>query len=134
MWHLLHMWAVIGTGHYDSQNFTMNLGNGKTVFSSHNQGITTISIVPPTLLNGKCMGLGLITGENEYGAKVYRTFRHDDRDSFDLVVDSNAKGGTAKVIGGSGKWQGATGTARFTRTSIREDGGSFSYELTIKTP
>lgn len=80
------------------------------------------------------MGLGLITGENAFGAKVYCTFSHNDNDSFDLLADSDPKGGTAKIIGGSGKWDGATGSVRFTRTSTRENGGSFSYELTIKTP
>ena len=67
----------------------MNLGNGNTVFGGHSEGVATISIDPPTLLAAKCMGLGLITGENEFGAKVYCTFRHSD--SFDLLVYSNEK-------------------------------------------
>ncbi len=123
-----------GTGNYASQNLTMNLGNGKTVFGGHTLGLATISTDPPTLLVAKCMGLGLITVENKYGAEVYCTFRHNDNDSFDLLLDTNEKGGIAKVIGGSGKWNGATGTAKFTRTSTQEDGGSFSYQLTITTP
>ena len=123
-----------GTGSYVSQDLTMNLGNGNTVFGASSQGMATISTDPPTLLAAKCMGLGLITGENQFGSRGYCTFRNNDIDSFDLFVDSNEKGGTAKVIGGSGKWQGATGNVRFTRTSTREGGGNFSYELTIKTP
>ncbi len=123
-----------GTGNFESQNLTMTLGNGNTVYSAQSQGIATISTDPPTLLNAKCMGLGLITGENAFGAKVYCTFSHNDNDSFDLLADSGPKGGTAKIIGGSGKWDGATGSVQFIRTSTRENGGSFSYEMTITTP
>ncbi len=123
-----------GMGNVVRQELTMNLGNGQTVFSAHSEGIATISTEPPALLAVKCMGLGLITGEDTFGADVYCTFRQGGQDAFDVMAKSGSAGGTATVIGGNGRWQGATGTARFTRTSIREDGSSFSYELTIKTP
>lgn len=123
-----------GTGNYESQNLTMTLSNGKTVFSGRSEGVATISTDPPILLNVKCMGLGLMIGDKKNEAKVYCTFRHNDRDGFDLLIYSDAKGGAAKVIGGSGKWRGATGKAHFERTSIQENSGSFSYELTITTP
>ena len=70
-----------GTKSHASQEPTMNLGNGNTVFGGHSEGVATIPTDPPTLGAAKCMGTG-----------------------------------------------------RITRTSIREDGGSFSYQLTITMP
>lgn len=50
------------------------------------------------------------------------------------MAKSGPAGGTATVIGGGGKWKGATGTANFKRLSTNENGGSFSYKITITTP
>ena len=38
------------------------------------------------------------------------------------------------MIGGSGRWAGATGTVHMKRTSQSEDSGSFTFELKITTP
>ncbi len=123
-----------GSGTYVSSQLTMDLGNGGTVFGARNQGVATISTSPPTLLFAKCLGLGLITGDDDYTADVYCTFRANDQDSFDVKAKTGAKGGTAEVIGGSGKWAGATGTARMNRTSQAENGGTYTFELEITTP
>ncbi len=136
---------AVGTVHADSntytgmgdvvrQELTMNLGNGQTVFSARSEGMATISTEPPALLAVKCMGLGLITGEDVFGADVYCTFRQGEQDAFDVMAKSGPAGGTATVIGGSGKWREATGTVDFKRLSATENGGSFSYEMTITTP
>ncbi len=123
-----------GMGNVVRQELTMNLGNGQTVFSARSEGMATISTEPPALLAVKCMGLGLITGEDAFGADVYCTFRQGGQDAFDVMAKSGPAGGTATVIGGSGKWKGATGTANFKRLSTTENGGSFSYKITITTP
>ncbi len=123
-----------GSGTYVSSQLTMTLGNGGTVFGARNQGVATISTSPPTLLFGKCMGLGLITGDNDYSADVYCTFRANDQDSFDIKGKTGSKGGTAEVIGGSGKWAGASGSAKMKRTSQEADGGTYTFELEITTP
>ncbi len=123
-----------GSGTYVSQQLTMTLGNGNTVFGARNEGVATISTDPPTLLFGKCMGLGLITGDNDYSADVYCTFRANQQDSFDVRAKTGSKGGTARVIGGSGKWAGATGTAKMDRTSQAEYGGTYTFEIEITTP
>ena len=122
-----------GSGTYVSSQLTMDLGNGGTVFSARNESVATLSTSPPTLLFGKCMGLGLITGD-DYTADVYCTFRANEQDSFDVKAKTESKGGTAEVIGGSGKWAGATGTARMNRTSQAENGGTYTFELEITTP
>jgi hypothetical protein len=123
-----------GSGTYVSSQLTMTLGNGGKVFGARNQGMATISTSPPTLLYGKCMGLGLITGDDDYTANVYCTFRANDQDSFDVKAKTGSKGGTAEVIGGSGKWADASGSAKMKRTSQQADGGTYTFELVITTP
>ncbi len=123
-----------GSGTYSAQKLTMTLGNGDIVFAGWNEGVATISTDPPSLLFGKCIGLGRVTGENDFSNDVYCTFRANDEDSFDLKARSDAKGGKGEVIGGSGRWAGATGSVRMTRTSQAEDSGTYEFELDITTP
>ena len=96
--------------------------------------MATLSTEPPALLEVKCMGLGLIAVKDDVETDIYCTFRKGSDDAFDLKAKSSTKGGTAMVIGGSGKWKGATGTASFKRLSTTGNGGSFSYEMTITIP
>jgi hypothetical protein len=43
-------------------------------------------------------------------------------------------GGTVKIIGGSGKWAGASGDGTLEAKSADGYGGSYSYEFRITTP
>lgn len=90
-----------GSGTYTAQKLTMTLGIGDIVFSGWNESFAAITTDPPTLLTGKCIGLGRITEENDFSNDVYCTFRANDEDSFDLKARSDAKGGKGEVIGGS---------------------------------
>ena len=123
-----------GSGAYTAQKLTMTLGNGDMVFTAWNEGMATISTDPPILLFGRCMGLGLLDTADAYSADVYCTFRANDADSFDVKVRSGAEGGTADVIGGSGRWAGATGTATMRRTSEEENSGTYTFEIELTTP
>ena len=123
-----------GSGTYTAQKLTMTLGNGDIVFTGWNEGVAAISTDPPTVLFGKCMGLGRITEENDFSNDVFCTFRANDDDAFDLKDHSDSEGGNGEVIGGSGRWAGATGTVRMTRTSQTENSGSYTFELEITTP
>ncbi len=126
--------AYKGSGIYSAQKLTMTLGSGDIVFTGSNEGVATISTDPPMLLFGKCMGLGRITEDDEFSNNVYCTFRANDEDSFDIKGRSDSNGGKGEVIGGSGRWAGATGTVSMMRTSQREDGGTYEFELDITTP
>ena len=123
-----------GSGTYLAQKLTMTLGNGDIIFTGWNEGVATISTDPPMLVFGKCMGLGRITEDNDFSNDVYCTFRANDEDSFDVKARSDAAGGKGEVIGGSGRWAGATGTVSMMRTSQREDSGTYEFELDITTP
>ena len=92
-----------GSGTYTAQKLTMTLGNGDIVFTGWNEGVAAISTDPPTVLFGKCMGLGRITEENDFSNDIYCTFRANDDDAFDLKGHSDSEGGKGEVIGGSGR-------------------------------
>ena len=40
----------------------------------------------------------------------------------------------AEIIGGSGKWSGATGSGTFRRKYVDGAKGTYEYDLTITTP
>jgi hypothetical protein len=112
----------------------MRLGNGGSVVRASSSGVAAISTSPPTLLEMNCEGLGLIDGNNSYSADFYCTFKANDTDSFDLKGTDTPQGGKATVIGGSGKWNGATGSGTFTRTSSTETSSATNFEISITTP
>ncbi len=123
-----------GSGTYTAQKLTMTLGNGDVVFTAWNEGMATISTDPPILLFGRCMGLGMLDMTDAYSVDVYCTFRANDEDSFDVKARSGTDGGQGEVIGGSGRWAGATGAIRMTRTSERENSGTYTFEIELTTP
>ncbi len=123
-----------GSGRVIRNEMTMNLGNGQMVYSANSEGVATISTEPPALLRVKCMGLGRTVEQSGSDTDIYCTFRLDAENAFDVKAKATAKGGTANVIGGSGKWSGATGTVTFVQTSAADTAGSFTYKMTITTP
>ena len=123
-----------GSGTYTAQKLTMTLGNGDMVFTAWNEGMATISTDPPILLFGRCMGLGMLDMTDAYSVDVYCTFRANDEDSFDVKARSGTDGGQGEVIGGSGRWAGATGAIRMTRTSEQENSGTYTFEIELTTP
>ena len=51
------------------------------------------------------------------------------------MIGVDKLGGVAiEIIGGSGKWQGATGSGTIDRTRYRIGSGDFTYEVKITTP
>ncbi len=123
-----------GSGAYTAQKLTMTLGNGDMVFTAWNEGMATISTDPPILLFGRCMGRGLLDTADDYSVDVYCTFRANDEDSFDVKARSGTDCGQGEVIGGSGRWAGATGAASMTRTSEQENSGTYTFEIELTTP
>ena len=87
-----------GSGRYTANVLTMDLGNGDVVYGARNEGVITISTTPPTLLFGKCMGLGLITAKS-VTSDVYCSFRSSDDSSLDFKATTNEQGGSGKIIG-----------------------------------
>jgi hypothetical protein len=82
----------------------------------------------------KCVGLGYLPPDGDHAMDFYCTFSANDEDRFDVKGTDGPKGGTATVIGGSGKWQGATGSGTFMREASTETTGSSSFQLELSIP
>jgi hypothetical protein len=112
----------------------MPLGNGGSVITASNHGVAAISTSPPTLMDVKCVGMGHLPPEGDHATDFYCTFSANEEDRLDLKGTDGPAGGTATVIGGSGKWQGATGGGTFTRESSTETTSSSTFQLKLTTP
>ncbi len=55
-------------------------------------------------------------------------------DSFDAHGQGDGIEGKVEIIGGSGKWTGATGTGTIKRKWAQGNRGTYEYEFTISTP
>ena len=126
--------SYTGSGNYTAHKLTMTLGNGDIVFVGWNEALAAISTEPPTLLSGKCIGIGRVAEDDVVSNDLYCTFRANDEDAFDIKGHSDSNGAEGEVIGGSGRWAGATGTVRTKPTARSDDSGSFTFELEITTP
>lgn len=112
----------------------MSLANGDGVLHLTNETIATIKPSERGLIFGDCASLGHITAAGELSTESYCTFRESDKDTLDLHNKATGGEGMLEVIGGSGKWEGATGTGTVKRKFIEGNHGTYEYELEIKTP
>ena len=123
-----------GTGRSSGTEHTMSLANGETVVWATSEGVATLSTDPPGLLDTKCVSLGLIDMENKYSSDFYCAMRENNKDSFDLKGTEISKEGTFQIIGGSGKWKGATGSGKFKLVTYDDHAGAYTFEMTVTTP
>lgn len=123
-----------GTGTYDATQVLMPLANGDAVLHLTNDTIATIEPSERGFIFGDCAGLGYITADGKLSTESYCTFRESNEDAFDLHNKVKGDKGSLEVIGGSGKWQGATGTGTVKRKFTEGDRGTYEYELKITTP
>ncbi len=123
-----------GSGTYQANTLTLDLGNGATVFRAENEGVVSISTSPPTILFSKCMGLGITNPNSSFETDFYCTFEEDNLNSFAIKGHSTDKGGDGKIIGGSGKWKGATGTMTLTGRQVNGNRGKYTFKMTVTTP
>ncbi len=112
----------------------MPLGNGGSVITAASHGIAAISTSPPTLLDAKCVGMGYLPAEGDHATEFYCSFSANEEDRLDLKGSDGPAGGTATVIGGSGRWRGATGGGSFKRETSTETTSSSTFELKLTTP
>ncbi len=123
-----------GTGTFVATRTLMPLANGGAAIHLSNQVVATIAPSEPGFIFGDCAGLGYLSPDSAYEVHVFCTFTETGNDSFDVKGEGGVKGGGVEIIGGSGKWMGATGTGTFTRKWADGPRGSFDYEFHITTP
>ena len=124
-----------GVGTFVANRSTLPLANGAAAFQLANDVVATIAPSESGVLYGDCAGLGYTDAKGEYSARAFCTFAETETDGF--VIDASVEpgvGGTVKIIGGSGKWTGATGDGILEAKADDGYGGSYSYEFRITTP
>ncbi len=65
---------------------------------------------------------------------TYCTFAETGEDALNIRAKVDENGGSVEVIGGSGKWPGATGSGKVKSKWHEGTRGSYTYEFTITTP
>ena len=112
----------------------MPLGNGDGVLIMQSSGIVVMSGEPPTMHELSCSGMGLEKPDENVTTDFYCNIKENSEDSFDIKGTVGGEGaGGFDVIGGSGKWSGATGRGEFVRVEEAEKSNKtvFQVELTV---
>jgi len=127
-----------GTVYASPVRHLMPLGNGDAVLAIELAGIVALSDNPPTLATLVCTGMGLQKADNSTSTDFYCNIKQNDEDSFDFKgkateIDGKSKG-SFDVVGGSGKWAGATGKGKFKRLMKTDTGTKTVLEVEITTP
>ncbi|MGH8120676.1 MAG: hypothetical protein ACRESK_08690 [Gammaproteobacteria bacterium] len=118
----------------------MPLGNGDGVLLMQSSGIVAMSGDPPTIHAITCAGMGLEKPDESITSEFFCTLKENDKDSFDIKgkstdqKDGEMDTGEFEVIGGSGKWAGATGKGTFIRVIQSEEGNKNIFEVEITVP
>jgi hypothetical protein len=123
-----------GMGTYEVMRAVLPLANGGAAIQLSNNVVATISPSESGFIFGDCAGLGYLTVEGSYSGDVYCTFTETGDDSFDIKGTARGDSGSVEIIGGSGKWTGATGNGSIKRKYAAGDRGSYEYEFSITTP
>jgi hypothetical protein len=123
-----------GMGTYEVMRAVLPLANGGAAVQLSNNIVATITPSESGFIFGDCAGLGYLTVEGSYSGDIYCTFTETGDDSFDIKGVVRGESGGVEIIGGSGKWTGATGKGSIKRKYAAENRGSYEYEFSITTP
>jgi hypothetical protein len=96
--------------------------------------LATIAPSESGFIFGDCAGLAYLSPTGDVSTSVYCTFTESGGDSFDLHGRGDGVSGSVEIIGGSGKWAGATGTGTIKRKWAQGERGTYEYEFAIATP
>ncbi len=122
-----------GTEIYGESTETLSaLPTGDTVILERSSVVLTGDASPEGGLEGKCLGVALRTAAGGYSNEFYCLLHETERDSLVVKGSRIDSDGTLEIVGGAGKWQGATGSGSY---KVELSTGSVSdYELKIVTP
>ena len=123
-----------GTGTYVVTRTVLPMANGGAAVQLINDTVATISPSESGFIFGDCAGLAYMSPTGDSSTNMYCTFRELGEDSFDLHARGNGTSGSVEIIGGSGKWAGATGTGTIKKKWAQDERGTYEYEFMIATP
>ncbi len=123
-----------GTGTYSVVRALMPLSNGGAALHLSHDTIATVEPSESGFMSGDCAGLGYISPEGEVSIDSICNFNLNSKDGLVIRGEADLVGSTIKVIGGSGKYEGATGSGTMRRRWVEGNRGSYDYEITVTTP
>jgi hypothetical protein len=123
-----------GTGTYSVVRVLMPLSNGGAVLHLAHDTIATVEPSKSGFMSGDCAGLGYISPEGEVSIDSICNLSLNSKDGLVIRNESGIEGAKVEVIGGSGKFEGATGSGKMTRKWVEGNQGSYDYELKVSTP
>lgn len=123
-----------GMGTYQVMRTVMPMASGGAAIHLSNHIVASIEPSASGFIFGSCAGLGFLAEDESYSAQMYCTFTETGNDGFDVKASMDGEQGSVEIVGGSGKWQGATGGGSVKRKYAEGDRGSYEYEFKITTP
>ena len=122
-----------GSATYTAQRELLPLSNGGAAVHVTNRVIGTLQPSESSgFIFGDCAGLAYISPEGELSIDNLCTLMENDTDGFTLRGRSGVEGGKSEIIGGTGRFEGASGEGRMRRTWIEGNRGSVEYEFRME--
>lgn len=127
----------VGRVYADRSANLLPMGSGDGAMTVEVVGIVAMSGNPPSVFTLGCAGLGLVDKDGKSTTEAYCRLDETGSDSIDLKGKVREGKGTFDVIGGSGKYAGATGSAKYHRvagtTEETPESGTGVLELKVTT-
>lgn len=124
-----------GTGTYVVTRALLPLANGGAALQLSHDTVATVQPSASGFMHGQCAGLGYLSPGGEATVNAICTFNLTQADGFVIRLDAGPQAqGRVEVLGGRGKFEGASGTGSLHRTYLEGDRGSYTYEFKITTP
>jgi len=122
-----------GSATYTAQRELLPLSNGGAAVHVTNRVIGTLSPSDSSgFITGDCAGLAYISPQGDVSIDNLCTFMENDEDGFTLRGRAGVEGGKSEIIGGTGRFEGATGQGRMRRTWLEGNRGSVEYEFRME--
>lgn len=126
--------TIKGKGTYFVTRSLMPLADGGAVLHTSASTVASSDVSEGGVVFGECAGLAHLTSEGQAKTRVYCNFTETGAGVFVVEADVSIDGGEVKVIGGSGKYAGATGSGMLKRTGEGDGQGTYEYQFDITTP
>lgn len=126
--------TIEGKGTYVVKRALMPLADGSAVLHTTASTVASSNSAEGGVLFGECAGLAHVDPEGKAKSRVYCNFGEGGPDRFVMEADMDLESGNITITGGSGKYEGATGTGSLQRTGENGGTGTYTYKFDITTP